>query len=58
MKWEYEFTDFDIGKWNELGREGWELVAVTEFVDEDHFSIKCYGYFKRPVSQSDSKEQK
>lgn len=72
MEWEYKLSSYrvfsdDVGhvmdkhisKWDDLGREGWELVSVLPFRKEgmessfirDHTIVT--GYFKR-VKPSDA----
>lgn len=45
-KWEYrtEYDGFDEVNLNEVGQEGWELVAVVYADDDNMF------YFKRPLA--------
>jgi len=46
VKWEYLVFDYNDG-WNDLGKEGWELVAVVPVISNGiHI-----GYFKRLVKE-------
>lgn len=57
QKWEYKcegcctgkYFDSFIGILDQLGREGWELVHVTERKELLGDEVHLKGYFKRPV---------
>ena len=48
QKWEYMYVkslDAYTQDLNELGQQGWELVAVSQIWE----SARGYAYFKRPI---------
>jgi hypothetical protein len=49
QKWEYRRVPSpDENEMDELGKKGWELVAVTT----DEAGATVYAYFKRPLSDA------
>lgn len=54
MKWEYCIKMFDLDKWNKLGAEGWELVAIEQYQRSEYRGggMETYGYFKRVYESS------
>ena len=65
MKWEYKILDIETSKFlevkldtedaarhlNELGRSGWELVAVTGTNAHGGRSLSSVMIFKRPLGE-------
>jgi hypothetical protein len=47
MMWQYITEKLDLEKWNRLGRDGWELVSVTEVFNSQDAQTETWGYFKR-----------
>lgn len=62
MKWEYYVCELKCSNLNELGQQGWELVAITETYRQWENSRKGYTdddtetccYFKRPIIEARS----
>jgi len=54
MNWEYKKIEMDstahISVLNDMGSDGWELVAVLS--KDGHFDTLCY--FKRPIAHTES----
>lgn len=51
MKWEYMTISHSVEdeELNKNGRDGWELVAVTEILTSGSYFVHRY-YFKRPLT--------
>jgi len=61
MKWEYLVTDVDedddlCGVMNDLGREGWEIFHVVEFVGVG--DGQCTIYSKRKIPEEPTEPRK